>query len=329
MALVVGRPPQFGDETTSTLRNAGLPADDVEESTGESRNVGSLIVQPLAVAERLARGGRIQQLSRGDRALGANQVYRLWTDAGPQILKTYGTPARARRERHALQALVDVAGVPKMLDRGADGETHWALFADAGRWNLGALPENPGHARKAGQILRALHDSTTDSMSNLARGIDQDWVAVDFVSTFRRIERYRGRVGLSADDVQRARSIRPPFASEPRPSHTNANPENFLVNDEGDVTLINWEWATLAPVEWDLSKAAWLLSLKAGPVAADALQAGYGRRFEPEQLDRWTVYHAGMMLVFEAENTIRTGGGNFEFLAAELKRAISGAHEGN
>lgn len=284
-------------------------------------------MQPLAVAERLARGGRIQQLSRGDRALGANQVYRLWIDTGSQILKTYGTAARARRERHALESLGELDGTPTLIDRGADGEVHWALFADAGRWNLGALPENPGHARKAGQILRSLHESSPDAMSNLARGIDQDWVAVDFVSTFRRIERYRGRIGLSAEAVQRARQIRPPFASEPRSSHTNANPENFLVDDDGNVTLINWEWATLAPPEWDLSKAVWLLGLKAGPIAADALQDGYGRRFEPEQLDRWTVYHAGMMLVFEAENTIRTGGGNFEFLAAELKRATSGAQE--
>ena len=284
-------------------------------------------MQPLAVAERLARGGRIQQLSRGDRALGANQVYRLWTDAGPQILKTYGTPARARRERHALEALGELPGVPEMLDRGSDGEVHWALFADAGRWNLGALPENPGYARKAGEILRALHDSEPEAMSNLSRGIDQDWVAVDFVSTFRRIERYRGRIGLSADAVQRARTIRPPYASEPRASHTNANPENFLVDDDGNLTLINWEWATLAPPEWDLSKAVWLLGLRAGPQAADALQDGYGRRFEADQLDRWTVYHAGMMLVFEAENTIRTGGGNFEFLAAELQRATSGAQE--
>ena len=288
---------------------------------------GPKIVQPLAVAERLARGGRIQQLSRGDRALGANQVYRLWTDAGPQILKTYGTPARARRERHALEALEGLGGLPELLDRGTDGEVHWALFGDAGRRNLGALPETPGYARKAGEILRALHDTESVAMSNLARGIDQDWVAVDFVSTFRRIERYRGRIGLSADDVQRARTIRPPFASEPRAAHTNASPENFLVDDEGKVTLINWEWATLAPPEWDLSKATWLIGLKAGPAAAEALQEGYGHRLEPGQLDRWTVYHAGMMLVFEAENTIRTGGGNFEFFAGELRRATSGAQD--
>ncbi|HEX9643624.1 MAG TPA: aminoglycoside phosphotransferase family protein [Acidimicrobiia bacterium] len=282
-------------------------------------------MQPLAVAERLARGGRIQQLTRGDRALGANQVYRLWTETGPRIFKVYGTPARERRERHALEALRELEGLPTLLDRGTDGDLHWALFEDAGKWSLGTLPENPGLARKGGEILRSLHDTAPAPMSNLSRGIDQDWVAVDFVSTFRRIERYRGRVGLSADLMERARTIRPPYAGEPRSSHTNTEPENFIVDDAGNVTLINWEWATLAPPEWDLSKAAWLVGLRAGPSAADALMAGYGRHLDAVQLDRWTVYHAGMMLVFEAENTLRTGGGNFEFLVAELHRAITGA----
>ena len=301
----------------------------MRESNPTRQHLGGGTVQPLAVAERLARGGRIQQLSRGDRALGANQVYRLWIEDSSQVLKTYGTPARARRERHALEALGDLDGLPILIERGTDGEIHWALFEDAGRWNLGALPENPGYARDAGQLLRRLHDSEPEAMSNLARGIDQDWVAVDFVSTFRRIERYRGRIGLSSEDVQKARAIRPPFASEPRAAHTNTEPEHFLVDDDGNITLINWEWATFAPPEWDLSKLIWLIGLRAGPAAADAVQEGYGKRLEPDQLDRWIVYHTGMMLVFEAENTIRTGGGNFEFLSGELRRATSGAYDGS
>ena len=282
-------------------------------------------MQPMDVAERLVRGGRIQQLASGSRTLGGNNLFRLWMESGPRILKAYGTPARERRERHALEALAGIDGMPVLLDRGTDGEVHWALFEDAGRWSLGTLPENPALGRKAGEILRAAHDAGAAAMSNLSRGIDQDWVAVDFVSTFRRIERYRGKIGISADLVRRAREIRPPYASEPKASHTNTVPENFIVDDAGRVTLINWEWATLAPPEWDLSKAAWLTGLRAGPSAAEALQLGYGRSLDPVQLDRWTVYHAGMMLVFEAESTLRTGGGNFEFLIAELQRAITGA----
>jgi Ser/Thr protein kinase RdoA (MazF antagonist) len=280
----------------------------------------------MALAERLARGGRVQHLSAGELAIGANHTYRLWTDTGTKILKVYGTPARERRERHALNALKGLDGIPKTLDRGADGDLHWVLFEDPGRWNLGTLPENPGLARKAGEILRAIHDTPAGPMSNLSRGIDQEWVTVDFVSTFRRLERYRGRIHMTADLLNAARAVRPPFASEPRSAHTDATPDNFIVDDDGNVTLLNWEWATLAPPEWDLSKAVWLVGLRSGPAAAAAFQEGYGRELESSQLDRWTVYHAGMMLVYEAENRVRGGGEDeFDYLRAELQRAVAGS----
>jgi aminoglycoside phosphotransferase (APT) family kinase protein len=283
-------------------------------------------MQPSALAERLARGNRVQSLTTGERPVNANHLFRIWTDHGTRILKVYGTPARERRERHALAALRGIAGIPVLLDQGVDGDVHWAVFEDAGRWNLGTLPENPAVAHTAGRILRRVHDVTPTPMSNLARGIDQEWVAMDFVSTFRRLERYRGRLGIGPDVLEGARTVRPPFASEPCSAHTDAAPGNFVVDDDGDVTLINWEWATLAPPEWDLSKAIWLIGLRSGPGAAVAFAEGYGHQFEPAQLERWTVYHAGMMLVYEAE--ARISGGRLDdlsYLVAELQRAITGA----
>lgn len=283
-------------------------------------------MQPLALAERLARGNRVQSLTTGERPVHANHVFRIWTDHGTRILKVYGTPARERRERHALTALRGLRGIPLMVDQGVDDDVHWSVFADAGRWNLSTLPENPAVARTAGEVLRGVHEVTPAPMSNLARGIDQEWVAMDFVSTFRRLERYRGRLAMSADVLEAARGVRPPFASEPRSAHTDASPEHFVVDDDGEVTLINWEWATLAPPEWDLSKAIWLTGLRSGPAAATAFGEGYGHRFDPAQLERWTVYHAGMMLVYEAE--ARISGGRLDdlsYLVAELQRAITGA----
>ena len=277
---------------------------------------------PVAVAQRLAEGGRVQELTRVDRVIGANRIFRLWTDGGTRIAKIYGTAARDRREHHALEALADIEGLPQVIDRGNDGETYWVVFVDGGRWNLGSLPENPGLARKGGEILRAVHQSAPNPVSNLARGIDQEWVAVDFVSTFRRLERFRSKVRIGADLLGAARGVRPPFASEPRVAHTNPTPENFLVDDAGEVTLINWEWATLAPPEWDLSKATWLTSLRSGPDAAQGLMDGYGRELDAVQLDRWIIYHAGMMLVYEAENTLRTDLSEFDYLTNELQRAV-------
>lgn len=282
-------------------------------------------MDPLQIAERLAQGGRVQELTRVDRAVGANRTFRIWSDGTTKIAKIYGTPARERREHHALDALAAIEGLPTILDRGTEDDTTWALFRDAGRWNLGSLPENPGLGRKAGEILARVHASPADPMSNLSRGIDQEWVNVDFVSTFRRLERFRGKIKITGDLLEQARGVRPPHSGEPKVAHTNAIPENFLVDDDGNVTLINWEWATLAPPEWDLSKAVWLTNLRAGPEAAQSLMEGYGRQLDAIQLDRWTVYHSGMMLVYEAENTLRTDLSQFDYLVAELQRAVMGA----
>jgi hypothetical protein len=276
---------------------------------------------------KIAKGGRVQELTSGDsRAVGANRIYRLWTDSNTKILKAYGSAARERRERRALQVLRPVDGLPKVLDRGADGDLHWAIFEDAGSWSLSSLPENLSLARRAGSILRAVHEAESTEMSNLARGIDQEWVTVDFISTFKRLERYRGRLEIPADLLEEARGIRPPFASPPRVAHTNPSPDNFLVNDAGDVTLINWEWATMAPLEWDLSRALWLLGLQSGRAAASAFAEGYGADMAEAQLDRWTVYHAGMMLVYESENRIKGRLDDLGYLIDELRRAVTGAH---
>lgn len=280
---------------------------------------------PHDLAERLARGGPVQELTSGERPIHSNRVYRIWTADGSRIVKVYGTPARERRERHALDTLSGLEGLPELVDRGTEGDFFWAMFADAGQWSLATLPENAAVARRAGQILSALHESEMTLMTNMTRGIDQEWISVDFISTFKRLARYRGRIGVSGELMEAARGVRPPFASSPRAAHTNATPGNFLVNDSGTVTLINWEWATLAPPEWDLSKAIWLTGLESGPAAAAAIEEGYGRAMDPRQLDRWTVYHSGMMLVSEAENRISGRLTGVDHLIDELQRAVAGA----
>ena len=214
---------------------------------------------------------------------------------------------------------------PKLIDRGLEGDHHWAVFEDAGRWNLGTLPENPGLARKAGEILKSVHETDSSRITNLSRGMDQEWVAVDFLSTLRRLERYRRRLELPGQLLEDAREVRPPFASDPRSAHTNPAPDNFVVDDDGNVTLITWEWATVAPSEWDLSKATWLLGLNAGPQAAAAFQEGYGRALDQYQLDRWVVYHAAMTLVFRVERAMDAAIGTHELYLSEFKRAVAAA----
>ena len=277
------------------------------------------------IVESIAEGSRYMELTVYDSAVGSNRVFRLFTDDGTRILKIYGSPAHQRREFHALQALGGLSGMPVLLDRRDEAESAWALFADSGKWNLGSLPENEGLARRAGQLLHDVHNSGAQ-VSNLARGIDADWVATDFFSALRRLERYRGRLRLPGDLFERARSVAAPSASAPKVSHARISPERIVVDDGGTVTLIGWEWATLAPPEWDLSRAVWLIGSRIGERAASAFQEGYGLTLDAERLERWTVYHSTMALLFRADDSLTSGSGaGLDYLIAELHRSIAAA----
>jgi aminoglycoside phosphotransferase (APT) family kinase protein len=242
------------------------------------------------------------------------------------VLKIYGSDARQRREHHALNALSGWQHIPKVLDSGVTGDLHWIVFADAGKWNLETLPENPGLASAAGKALRELHQTDKALVSNLERGIDQEWVAIDFQSTLRRLDRYRSRVGVSSDFIDAARGVNPPFATEPVLAHTDAVPRNFIIDDSGSITLINWEWATLAPPEWDLTRAAWSLGMHAGPTASASLFEGYGKVIDGVVLDRWIVYHAAQTLVSHTERNMSSRPSDVPAgLVDEFNRAVLGA----
>lgn len=277
------------------------------------------------IADELSQGGRFQELTLGDATSGNNRVFRLFTPDGTRILKVYGSPPLQRRESHALQALGGFEGLPVLLDRNNDSRGAWSLFADSGKWNLGSLPENTGLARRAGEILRAVHTSEA-KISNLTRGIDADWIATDFYSVLRRLQRYRGLLRLPAELFARASAVLPPSASPPLVSHARADPKRFVVDDGGAITLIAWEWATLAPPEWDLSRIVWMLGSAVGDRAAGAFQDGYGVDLSRAELDRWTVYHVAMLLLFRADDSARSGtGADLDYLISEFHRSVATA----
>ena len=278
------------------------------------------------LAEKFAHGTAVQQLTSPTPLQGANHVFRIWRESGTEIFKAYGSDSRLRRESHALNALDHVVGLPRVMDRGVDESINWALFEDAGKWNLQTLPENPGLAEKTGEILHQLHRSEPSAFSNLARGIDEEWIAVDLRSTLRRLERYRGRVGIAAELVSAVHAVPAPLAGKPVVSHTNSVAKKFVVDDAGTVTLISWECATLAPPEWDLSRTIWSIGLHMGPLAATAVMRGYGTTMEPSHLDRWIVYHAAQSLVHLAEQQLSSRASDVpENLVAEFNRTVLGA----
>ncbi len=275
-------------------------------------------MQPVDIAKQLAGGGKVQEITRG-----TNRVFRIWPEGGNvSLIKVYSSPTHERRERRALAALAGIEGVPQVVDRGSVEDISWVRFDDPGTWSLASLPESPGAARRAGQILHAVHLADQEALSNLSGGMDAEWLASDFRSTFERLGRYRRKLQIPPELLQKALTTDPPPCGEPRAAHTNPRPESFLVDESGKVTLIDWEWATLAPPEWDFSLATWLLRLQAGPGAAAALAEGYGAALSEADLDAWIAYHAGMILLQEAET--RDGRlDNLTYMVDELRRVLT------
>lgn len=251
-----------------------------------------------------------------------NHVFRLVEENGKtSIIKVYRTPARERRERHALELLAGVPGVPTILERGSTSGLPWIHMADGGSWTLASLPKNLDVVREAGRVLRGIHDSEA-RITNIDAAIDSEYVANHFHSTLDRLERFRRRLGMSGDILERAKaSSNLPAASRPVASHTRPNPRNFVVSEKGAVTLIEWEYATLAPPEWDLSLATWRFSRELGEDAATALWQGYGASFPADRILPWIAYHASMMMLEAAEN--RDGRlGDLSYLVDDLAKAV-------
>lgn len=271
------------------------------------------------IARNLSGDGRILEVGAG-----VGRLYRIWVDDGTQLVKVYSTTASERREQQALDSLVGLTGLPTVLSRGLEGENPWVVFEDPGKWNLASLPENVGLGRKAGEILRQLHTRNPDHLSNVSHGIDQEWINGDFPATFKRLERYRGKLHISAELVQAAAEIEPPTVSHGVVVHTDPSPEQFYIDDDESITLFHWEWSTLGAPEWDYSKLLWLTGLKTGPDAASGVIEGYEVDMSDGELERWAVYHSGMMLVSAVEVSDQQLRGA-EWLVDELTRAVAAA----
>ena len=233
---------------------------------------------------------------------GGNKVFRLRQETGgTTIAKIYGSPPRERRERHALEALAEVSGVPRIVSRGMDEGNAWIQMTDGGTWNLATLPRNLETVRSSGRVLRGVHESGA-SITNLTGTIGNIQIESHYQSTLERLERFRRRLNMPPGLLEKAAAAGAPAASDSKPSHTRPTPEQFLVADGGgQVTLIDWEWATMAPPEWDLSLASWQLSNLLGTQAAAAFLEGYGTAVTPVRLQSWIAYHAAMIMLDAAE----------------------------
>lgn len=253
---------------------------------------------------------------------GANKVFRVIEGDQSTIVKVYPVSSRERRERHALEALAAVPAVPRIIDHGTQGEMAWLKMNDAGHWNLANLPKNLDAVEAAGAALHEIHSSKAN-ITNLAAGIDSDYVLSHYRSTIERLGRYRRRFGMEQVVLEKALQLEPPLATAPAPSHTKPTLSKFIVSEDGAITIVDWEWATLAPPEWDLTLAVWRLAARIGEDAAAAFRSGYGAELPESRYRPWVAYHSAMMMLEAAE--VREGRlGDLSYLVDDLTEAVIG-----
>ena len=265
----------------------------------------------------------VRELSGSIARAGANKVFRVDDSDGPDtIIKVYPVASRERRERYALEALSGTPGVPRILNSGTEGEMTWLKLTDGGHWSLATLPKNVETVETAGKTLRGIHTSNV-KITNLSAGIDADYVLSHYRSTIERLGRYRRRFGMEQEVLKRALEMEPPLATEPAPSHTKTMPSKIMVNDESEVTIVDWEWATLAPPEWDLTFTVWQLAGRLGEDAAAAFRSGYEAELPESRYRPWVAYHASMLMLEAAE--VREGRlGDLQYLVNDLTEAVLG-----
>ena len=270
------------------------------------------------LVERLYPSARIREL-----AAGQNSVFRITeSEATTSVVKVYPVGSREKRERHALEALSGIEGVPTIHNHGMDGDLAWLKMSDGGGWNLSSLPKNLEVVESAGRTLRNVHGAKTQ-ITNLAVGIDNEYVKSHYRSTIERLGRYRRRFGMQQIVLDKALNIEPPLATEPVPSHTRPTPSKFVVNEKSEVTLVDWEWATLGPPEWDLTLAVWQFAVNHGEDAAAAFRKGYAAELPESRYRSWVAYHSAMMMLDAAE--VREGRlGDLHYLVGDLTEAVMG-----
>lgn len=275
-------------------------------------------MNPRDLVESLYPKARIREL-----AAGANSVFRVTqNEIETSIIKVYPVASREKRERRALQALSAVEGVPRLLNYGIENDMAWLRMTDGGAWNLANLPKNLEAIESAGRTLRGLHVARAD-ITNLAVGIDAEYVQNHYSSTVQRLGRFRRRFGMEQRVLDAALEMEPPLATQPVPAHTRPTPSKFVINDDGEVTLVDLEWATLGPPEWDLTLAVWQFATMFGEDAAAAFRRGYSAELPESRYRSWVAYHAAMMMLDAAE--VRDGRlGDLSYLVDDLREAVLG-----
>lgn len=197
--------------------------------------------------------------------------------AGPRGVRWIAKHAR-REKKYRQELTAYVEWVPAL---GAAAPALHSAHDDLRLLVLSRLPGRPVEGtpaerepevhRQAGALTRRLHDGATPRADAAFAG-----------DLARRLERYAARAEslLTGEEIAFARArvaalaARPPVTTVP--CHLDNQPRNWLADEHGGLSLIDFGNAGRRPWIWDLA-SLWLRVRPGAPALADAFLAGYGR----------------------------------------------------
>lgn len=208
-------------------------------------------------------------------------------DGSRYVGKAYRRAAKFAAELHAYRSWVPALDnrAPQLID--ADEERRVLLITrlDARHLTNEQAGDDPDVSRQAGQLLRRFHDSQAGmpvvGYAERQRIRVEEWVA-------------RARPGLlSEEEVAFARAQLAVFRRQDDPigvpCHRDWQQRNWLIDEEGRLSVIDFEHARVGPWHDDLHRL-WWADWRVRPTLTAAFFDGYGR--DPRDDEREALFAA-------------------------------------
>ncbi len=221
----------------------------------------------------------------------------------------------------ALHTLLDARHAPALLGR--EGP---ALLTE---WVDGSAPDGGDDAvlRRAGAMLAALHGTPVPTELAQRYGFRQDAWA-DRLQANLSLLVARGALSAELRDLAlaRARESRPAGRPPAGLVHCDVCPENLIVGDDGELTMIDNENLTIDALPFDLARTSYRWPLRG---AAEAFWQGYRRTGDPtpfqKHRDYWMIQALAEAAAFRVAG--QTTGARVPLAA--LLRVVDGVDAGS
>ncbi len=236
----------------------------------------------IEVARELTGDGRPVPLAADER-----RYFRVWDSQSSRVIKIDRSHRSHDRELSVIDALDGVLGIPFVLDAGQVDDWYWISFADPGPWNLTSLRNSEVGARIA-RTLRQVQELPLDGFPQPV--LTNALIQSEYTSALRQLRPLRGRLHIEKSLIDGLFGIPAPGGSSPRPAHLGAKTRQTFIDEGGNVTLMGWEDAGIAPPEWDLTQV--LMGLDETSRTGSTFSKDTRLNQGPIDLHRWIIFHS-------------------------------------